>query len=137
MSAVENSEVIRELCEAYNRHDLPAILDLCADDCVAVCPRLVQYPGCVWERLLSEVLAGFPDGQVRVLSLIAQWDRVALQAEWKATQNGEYRGQAPTGRTFDIPCVCIFELTDTRIRRATLYRSDMPCGVHTSCGPGA
>ncbi len=137
MSAVENSEVVRELCEAYNRHDLPAILDLCADDCTAVYPRPVPDPKNAWEKLLSDAMASFPDGHVRVLSLIAQWDQVALEIEWKATQTGAYRGRSPTGRTFDVPCVLIFELADTRIRRANLYLRAALRDLHRDVGPEA
>ena len=121
MSEIENAEVVREFCEAYNRHDVRAIMTLCADDCVAVYPTLARHPKDVWEKLLAEEVAAFPDGHLTILSLIAQNDKVALEFGWKAIQKGEYRGAAPTNRTFDFPCIFIFELADTRIKLAKLY----------------
>ncbi len=131
MSEVENSEVIREFCEAYNRHDLPAIMDLCADSCVFVDPTLARHPKCAWERLLSDGLATFPDGHLTPLSLIAERHQVALEFDWNATEQGEPRGVVPMGRAFDLPGVFIFELADTRITLAKLYSNTRFCDLST------
>ena len=44
----------------------------------------------------------FPDGSHRFDGFVAEGDRVAFGATWRATQTGEFQGMAPTGNTVEI-----------------------------------
>ncbi len=121
MSAIENLEVVRKFCEAYSRGDPKAMMALCSDDCIAVYPTLVRYDKDMWARLLTEELEAFPDASIRILTPVAQDDKVAIEFGWKATHKGTVRGVPPTNRAFDLPCMLLFELENGKLKLVKYY----------------
>jgi predicted ester cyclase len=70
-------------------------------------------------RWIAPFRASFPDVQMEIVELIAEGDKVAGRFTCSATHQGEWLGQAPTGRRFErVDEVSIFRFRDGRIAAA-------------------
>jgi predicted ester cyclase len=62
-------------------------------------------------RMLQEA---FPDNYLQVEDIFAEGDKVAVRATWKGTHLGQYRGHAPTGRSFTQQQMHVFRIANGR-----------------------
>lgn len=71
------------------------------------------------KRWIAPFRSSFPDFQMKIIDLIAEEDKVVGRFACSGTHLGEWRGFAPTGRSFvDVDEVYIFWLREGRIVRA-------------------
>lgn len=115
MSEHPTVELLKALLDGFNRHDLDAVMDYFADDCVLYMPRGAgprgdRYTGKVEVRAgLASRFKGIPDvhyGEAR------HWTCGDLGvSEWTLT------GTATTGKTLEVRGVDLLEFADGKIAR--------------------
>jgi predicted ester cyclase len=67
-------------------------------------------------RWIAPFRASFPDLDMEIVELIAEGDKVVGRFTCSATHQGDWLGQAPTGRRFErVDEVSIFRFRDGRI----------------------
>lgn len=118
--ATSNTKLVRRFYDAVNSGDAELISitidELVAPDAVIRTPLPTQATGA--ERL-KEVFAllhqVFPDLHVTAEELIAQDDKVVSRNTVTGTQQGEYMGHPPTGKSVTYNEIFIFRLEDGRI----------------------
>jgi predicted ester cyclase len=70
-------------------------------------------------RWIGPFRDAFPNFRMEIVELIAEGDRVAAHFRCSGTHRGEWRGVAPTGRSFtDVDEIYIFRVRDGRIAAA-------------------
>jgi steroid delta-isomerase-like uncharacterized protein len=80
-------------------------------------------------NLLSGIFKGFPDFTVDIDKTYHSEDAVILEIRMKGTNLGDWAGLKATGRSMDIPVVCIFEFDRDRLLCEKVY-FDMATLVH-------
>jgi steroid delta-isomerase-like uncharacterized protein len=70
---------------------------------------------------MEEVLIGFPDLDTRIINSVVEGDKVVIEVSWKGTQKGEFRGTRPTGKSFTLKAVFVFELKRGKIKKVREY----------------
>jgi steroid delta-isomerase-like uncharacterized protein len=63
----------------------------------------------------AEMRAAFPDLRVEPTRMIAEDDKVAVVVRISGTQHGEFMGNAPTGRAFEIEGVDILRVKEGKL----------------------
>jgi steroid delta-isomerase-like uncharacterized protein len=91
--------------QVFNAHDLDAIGEYWADQKM----REAVTRGCM------SYFDAFPDLHISVDEMIAEDDRVFVRSTMTGTQDGEYKGIAPTGRNVATDCAEVFRLQDGKI----------------------
>jgi predicted ester cyclase len=104
-----NKAVVRRLvAEVLNGDHLEVIDELYA-------PELAPAA----RRWIAPFRASFPDVHMEIVELIAEGDKVVGRFTCSATHQGEWLGQAPTGRRFErVDEVTIFRFRDGKIVHA-------------------
>lgn len=115
MSDDHNKGVIRAYVDAFNRGDLEALRGLFTDD--AEVHGVLGWGGMdkvipMWEQLHTAF--GI---ELRVEDLIAEGDLVAARYVERGVSRGAFRGQGPTGKSYEIVAMEWFVLRDGRIHR--------------------
>ena len=110
-----NRQLVRDYVAALNRFDMAALRAIFAPDALVhgvlgVGPLDVAEP--VW-RELHEGLAM----ELTIEDLAAEGDRVAARYTERGRFVGAFRGQAPTGRAYEVPAMEWFILREGRILR--------------------
>jgi predicted ester cyclase len=102
---VANKELVRRLIdEVVNGGDVDLVDELFAPD---LAPTARQWFG--------SFRTSFPDLHMEIVDLISEPNKVAGRFRCSATQLGEWRGKAASGRRFeDVDEVYIFEVADGR-----------------------
>jgi predicted ester cyclase len=100
----ESKELVRRFYREWNAGNLDVIDELFADPQLAAAIRR----GC------GAYLKAFPDLHASVEELIAEGDRVVCRAVLTGTQDGEFKGIAPTGRQVSMDSVDIYRVEDGR-----------------------
>lgn len=111
------SSLVDAWSQAYNAHDLDALLACYGDDI-----RNTQHP---WDRTVvgteamravyTKTFAAFPDIRLTVRSIIADDDGVAVRWTFAGTMRGPFAGQPPSGRSFALEGCEVFTIRDGRI----------------------
>lgn len=68
--------------------------------------------------VLQTYFTAFPDIEVEIQQLIAEWDTVATRTVWTGTHRGWWLGVAPTGRTVSWQVMAFYRVADNRIAAA-------------------
>ena len=115
MTAEENKNVVLKYVEAFNRADYDALRQLFTED--ALVYGVLGWGGIdkvmdIW-REIKEAFAI----QLNVEALVAEGDTVAARYTERGTSVGEFRGQAPTGKSFEVVAMEWFVIKDGRIHR--------------------
>jgi steroid delta-isomerase-like uncharacterized protein len=106
--------------DAWNRHDVDAILSMMSHDCVFEASRGPDVKGTVYvgqeavRRGIEEVFATFPDAQWRQPSHFMAGDRGV--SEWIFT------GTGPDGTRVEVQGCDVFTLRDGKIAVKNSYR---------------
>jgi ketosteroid isomerase-like protein len=115
--------VVRRLVDAINAHDLDAMVDCFATDFAANHPTTPEHSvtsdANVRENW-TEIFAAVPDISWEVQRHVVAGDTVWAEAE--------QRGTTADGGRHLVRGVVIFEVTDGRFRRNTLYMSPVRSG---------
>ena len=115
MSAESNKQVVLEYVAAFNRGDMAALEKLFTPD--ALVYGVLGWGGLdqvipIWQ----EIRAAFAI-ELRVEAMIAEGDTVAVRYDERGTSTGPFRGQAATGRSFEVVAMEWFILKDGKIHR--------------------
>lgn len=57
----------------------------------------------------------FPDLKITIADMVAEGDKVAVRLTWSGTQDGEFMGMPPTGKSFSMNVMDIFRIEDGKI----------------------
>jgi steroid delta-isomerase-like uncharacterized protein len=111
----ENKQIVRQYVEAFNRGDLGALQQLFTPD--ALIYGVLGWGGLsevmpVWQELFEAF-----GMQLTVEEIIAEGDRVAVRYTERGTFNGPFRGNQPTGKSFELVAMEWFILRDGKIHR--------------------
>lgn len=113
MPIKENKALVCRVIKLWNRRDMDAFFKLCAPEYVEHLPtgdiNLEQL-----KQFAPKFFAAFPDIRITLKDMVAEGDKVALLANWKATHQGEYMGIPATGKKIDIPVAYIIKIAGGR-----------------------
>jgi steroid delta-isomerase-like uncharacterized protein len=103
LSKDANVIALQAFGEAVNTADFDAFENLVAPDCVDHDPAPGQVPGPAGYRsFFAGMRSAFPDLHVEIEHLVADDDNVAFAYTLTGTNNGEFLGHRPTGRTIRV-----------------------------------
>jgi predicted ester cyclase len=109
--------VAEELFAALNARDF-AKLDQLAPDVVehnaVVVDAPTQGPG-AFAKAMEQAFAAFPDLRLDVEDMIAEDDRVVVRLRVSATNTGDYRRGAPTGKGFTSEAYYVLRVADGKV----------------------
>lgn len=104
----EKAAVRRLVDEVMNARRLDVLDELCT-------PSMARR----WRRWAAPFHASFPDMRMEIVQLVAEGGTVAGRFTCSATNTGEWRGHAATGRRFeDVDEVYFFSFVDGCIAEA-------------------
>jgi hypothetical protein len=111
-----NKELIRRLVEeVVNGRNVDA-LDELADGRVAEAAK-------GW---VGPFRHSFPDFEMEIVDLVAEGDKVVAHFKCSGTHEGEWRGQAPTGRRFEgVDEIYIFRIVNGRLASAVAVEDNL------------
>ena len=108
MSTEENKVLVQRLFEAYNKHNLAGVEELCAPDYVFHGPAAFgDMDLAAWKQLTAAWYTAFPDSHFTVEDLIAEGDKVVLRYTTRATHQGELMGIPATGKVVTYTAILI------------------------------
>jgi predicted ester cyclase len=88
----ENKAMVRRMVEGINA----GVEEATVDELFA--PRAARRV----KRLFAEFRIAFPDWQEEIVQLVAEGDAVAGRFRCSGTHQGEFLGEAPTGKRMDV-----------------------------------
>ena len=139
--------------EAWNAHDLEAILALCTDDVVIEDPAMfggIARGQAEFREFTETFFAAFPDARFEPVGAPALGlDGTTLAQRWRAT--GTFSGSglvgwpagskipsfAPTGRSFEVEGVDLYEIRHGRVSRMRLFYDLFDWSQQIGLIPGA
>lgn len=114
---MDSKELLQKWIEAFQRCDVEAVVECYADNAVNL--QIAAGEPAIGKEQIREVTAeffkGFPDAWSRVENLIASGDRAAWEWIGGGTFTGEFYGQKPTGKSFEIHGCGFFQFKDGKI----------------------
>jgi len=99
MSIEENKQIVRRYQEIYNSNNLDALTEVVSENLLT--PKIMPgVPhGLEGAKAAHRImLAGFPDYQTVIDTLIAEGDKVAARITMTGTHTGSFMGIPPTGK---------------------------------------
>lgn len=113
--AEANKQVVRRYVDAFNRGDIGALREIFSPS--AVVQGVLGWGGLdvvvpIWEELHSAFQI-----ELTIESLIAEEDTVAARYTERGTFVAPFRGNQPTGKSFELVAMEWFTLRDGRIER--------------------
>jgi steroid delta-isomerase-like uncharacterized protein len=116
-------QAVRDEIADLSRQDLEAVLAFYTED---VYFEDVSMPApCLGKAAMREFMAdfyrAFPDLRIEIRNVIGSGSLVAAEYDLLGTHLGQFMGQPPTGRTFRIPVVSIYEHDGSLLTRETVY----------------
>lgn len=114
-STEENKQLITELFDAYNEHNLDEVLDLYADDAF-IHGAGEDFDGS--ERIRSFArgqFEAFPDGTYRIEDLFAADDRVAVRMTFTGTHEQTFFGVEPTGQEITVTEIAVYRIVEAKV----------------------
>jgi predicted ester cyclase len=129
MSLTTNATVARRVFEdGLNGRDASVFEELVAADYInhEGQDMLLEASGPKdWSDVLARLSASFPDISWAVLRTLAQDDHVWVETRMSGTHQGEFFGNAPTGRHFEVRQIHMLRLHDGLIREHWAVRDDL------------
>jgi steroid delta-isomerase-like uncharacterized protein len=114
-STEENKQLITELFDAYNEHDLDRFADLHADDAL-IHGAGEDFDGSEGIRSFAHgQFEAFPDGMYRIEDLFAEDDRVAVRMTFTGTHDQTFFGVAPTGQEITVTEIAVYRIIEDKI----------------------
>jgi steroid delta-isomerase-like uncharacterized protein len=114
MTRSEVTDLIARFQDGWARRDVSLLADLHAEDGVVESPFAggVARGRKAIKQVYEELLRTFPDFMLHYDAPLIDGNRVVLIARISGTDRGGLMGLQPSGRSFDIPCVLLFDLKD-------------------------
>jgi steroid delta-isomerase-like uncharacterized protein len=114
MTTDDNKALVRRFIhEIFERGNLEAVDELCADDFVGHTWGNADKEGL--KQAIGRVANGLADVSFIIEDEIAEGDRVAVRVTSTARQVGEFMGMPPSGRTYTIGEIHIFRIRDGKV----------------------
>ena len=138
------SEMLDGFLDAYNRHDLDAVLAYCTDDVLWEDPTAGSLHGRHAVRsALSNVFRAFPDMKFGTdeVTYFMSFDGTRAASSWRLTGTMagplDPPGYAPTNGPIDIKGACLYELRDGLISHHTIVFDMIELGRQIDALPPA
>jgi steroid delta-isomerase-like uncharacterized protein len=119
MTRVEINELIGRLLAAFVRRDVDALAQLHAEDGVVESPLAggsARGRDAI-ARVYQALFLSFPDVTLHDDESLVDGDKVVIISRLAGTDRGGFMGMSPTGRSFDIPCILLFDIENGFIAR--------------------
>jgi predicted ester cyclase len=100
----ENKAMVRRMVEGINAGEIDATVDK------LFAPRAARRV----KRLFTEFYAAFPDWHEEIVELVAEGNTVAGRFRCSGTHQGEFLGEAPTGKRMEVEEVFFLRVKDGR-----------------------
>lgn len=101
MSLEENKLFIRRYFDKFNQGGGSLVADIVADE------HLKQH--------IAFFEVAFPGYQVSAKDMIAEGDKVVVDATMQGTHKGELMGLPPTGKQVEVPFIIVYKLSGGKI----------------------
>jgi predicted ester cyclase len=101
----ENKAMVRRMVEGINAGDIEATVDK------LFAPR----PARRVKRLFREFYNAFPDWHEEIVELVAEGNIVVGRFECSGTHQGEFLGEAPTGKAMKVEEVFFLRVEDGKV----------------------
>jgi steroid delta-isomerase-like uncharacterized protein len=118
------AEYLEAFAQAFNRHDIDAIMSMMTDDCVFEASAGSQQCGTrhagssAVRSAFAALFAGFPD---------SRWDSARhFVAGDRGTSEWVYRATRPDGRRIEVAGCDLFTFRDGKIAVKNSFRKDRP-----------
>lgn len=101
---IDSKLLLQKWIDAFNRKDLDAVIDCYAEDAVNF-QIATGTPSVGREQIrrdTAEFFRGFPDAWAKVENLMADGDWAAWEWIGGGSFSGEFYGQKPTGKFYDL-----------------------------------
>jgi len=111
----QNKEVVRRYIEAFNRGDMKALRALLADDAEiqgVMGKGLFERVEPIWRQLIE----GYGI-QLHIEEMVGEGNRVAVRYTETGTFKAPAFGHQPTGKSYELVALELFEIEDGRIKR--------------------
>ncbi|MBD1391799.1 ester cyclase [Mucilaginibacter glaciei] len=116
MSKETNIAAQKKFGGAVNTGNFELMNDLVAEGCIDHDPAPGQAPGPKgYIDFFTTMRKAFPDMEIEVKHLVADEDNVSFAYELTGTQEGEFNGIAPTGKTIKVRGMQISKFTDGKM----------------------
>jgi steroid delta-isomerase-like uncharacterized protein len=120
-----SQQVWRRYIDAWNRHDVDAILDNVTDDFIyderpATMDRPLQGRR-AFRAYLERTFTAFPDLRIEVTSCEAGSTLAVSESIMRGTHLGSLGGLSATRRRITTRVACVFEVRDDRLAHERLY----------------
>jgi len=103
--------------EANSRQDAAALAGDYAPDCVVESPSAGVHRGRTAVKQVIRALFDALDLEVHEESLLIDGDAAAQVVTLEGTDSGQFLGLPPTGKSFRIPAVLLYDFKDGKIVR--------------------
>jgi len=103
--------------EAYDRQDVAALTGDYAPDCVIESPTGGVHHGPAAAAQVLQTVFDALDVKVHQESLLIDGDSAAHVVMLEGTDSGQFLGLPPTGKSFRIPAVFLYDFKDGQIAR--------------------
>ena len=116
-------EAVHQELEALNRQDVEGVLAFYTDDVVFDDASLAE-PLCgkpAMRRYMADFFAGFPDLRVELRQLFGEGRVAAAEYELVGTHLGPLEDYPPTGKTFRVRALSVYEYDGERFSREAFY----------------
>jgi steroid delta-isomerase-like uncharacterized protein len=129
----KSKEIVRAYVDAFNRGDMEALRAIFAED--AEVQGVLGWGGMdvvvpIWEQLHAAF--GI---ELTIEDLVAEGDVVAARYVERGASRAAFRGQGPTGRSYEIVAMEWFVLRDGRIHRRWGARDSASQAKQMGLGP--
>ena len=111
----DNKAVVRAYVEAFNRGDVDGVCRLFTPDAMVwgvLGWGKMDVVRPVWRELVERLQM-----KLQVESIVAEGDVVAVRYVERGTSAKSFRGQGPTGKSYEVVAMEFFELRDGLIHR--------------------
>jgi steroid delta-isomerase-like uncharacterized protein len=122
-TAAENLAVAKAWIQAMKDHDAGAMGALASDGVVTMeVAEGEVHEGrdyLVWAY--EDLFVGYPDCDCDILNAFASDEQALVEVQWRGTNLGEFRGEAPSNGKADIRIGYVFRLAAGKISGITEY----------------
>ncbi len=115
-------DVLKEL-EVLNRQDVEGVLSFYTEDVIfedISLPEPLKGKQAMRE-FMQAIYAAFPDLHVELRTIFGEESIVAAEYDLMGTHRGELEGHPPTGKTFRVRAVSVYEYDGKLFTRETFY----------------
>jgi steroid delta-isomerase-like uncharacterized protein len=114
--------IVREHMESENRHDYEATIETFDHPRYELIATGDVYDGTDQvRRYFAETRTAFPDQRNELIALHHADDAVLVEAMLYGTHEGPFRGLPPTGRSFEMRFLAVFEFDEDRLNCERIY----------------